>query len=315
MRRFKAVDVWLTARGYGIGVHYLPHRPIVSLLAGRQSRRGFTLIELLVVIAIIAILAAILFPVFAQAKAAAKKTTCLSQTKQISLGTLMYCGDYDDYEPLMEIGGPPQFAQSGDGPAPTILFTFWFGGVGLDLNNPSVGWQIVPNAGLLYPYMKSQAIMACPSATTPKNLDGGIQHAFNLGYGVNYNVIGPGPDMGGKGSATTTSMAAPAETILLSDAASAIEVPSLGLEPSFILQPPSSGGSPTMYGVHTQKCNVAWCDGHSKSASLSKRPSSYYNDAAVQGLCETNFMGDVMNAQYPYGSDWQDYYFRLDKPN
>jgi prepilin-type N-terminal cleavage/methylation domain-containing protein/prepilin-type processing-associated H-X9-DG protein len=57
---------------------------------------AFTLIELLVVIAIIAILAAILFPVFAQAKAAAKKTVCLSNLKQLGLGEVMYAGDFDD---------------------------------------------------------------------------------------------------------------------------------------------------------------------------------------------------------------------------
>ncbi|CAN5419307.1 hypothetical protein BH11ARM2_BH11ARM2_36960 [soil metagenome] len=59
-------------------------------------KRAFTLIELLVVIAIIAILAAILFPVFAQAKAAAKKTVCLSNTKQMNLSFLMYANDADD---------------------------------------------------------------------------------------------------------------------------------------------------------------------------------------------------------------------------
>jgi prepilin-type N-terminal cleavage/methylation domain-containing protein/prepilin-type processing-associated H-X9-DG protein len=63
------------------------------------SRKAFTLIELLVVIAIIAILAAILFPVFAQAKQAAKKTVDLSNQKQIGLGALMYSNDYDDYFP------------------------------------------------------------------------------------------------------------------------------------------------------------------------------------------------------------------------
>jgi len=61
--------------------------------------KGFTLIELLVVIAIIAILAAILFPVFAQAKLAAKKTTDVSNQKQIGLGALMYAGDNDDFFP------------------------------------------------------------------------------------------------------------------------------------------------------------------------------------------------------------------------
>jgi prepilin-type N-terminal cleavage/methylation domain-containing protein/prepilin-type processing-associated H-X9-DG protein len=65
-----------------------------------SKSRAFTLIELLVVIAIIAILAAILFPVFAQAKAAAKKTACLSNTKQIGLATMMYAQDADDMSPI-----------------------------------------------------------------------------------------------------------------------------------------------------------------------------------------------------------------------
>jgi len=66
-----------------------------------KKERAFTLIELLVVIAIIAILAAILFPVFAQAKEAAKKTSDLSNAKQHGLGIMMYAGDYDDYYPRM----------------------------------------------------------------------------------------------------------------------------------------------------------------------------------------------------------------------
>ena len=65
-------------------------------------KRAFTLIELLVVIAIIAILAAILFPVFAQAKAAAKKTSALSNQKQIGLALIMYMGDYDDTYPSQD---------------------------------------------------------------------------------------------------------------------------------------------------------------------------------------------------------------------
>jgi prepilin-type N-terminal cleavage/methylation domain-containing protein/prepilin-type processing-associated H-X9-DG protein len=63
---------------------------------GTMSRRGFTLIELLVVIAIIAILAAILFPVFARAREKARQTACLSNVKEISLGLLMYLQDYDE---------------------------------------------------------------------------------------------------------------------------------------------------------------------------------------------------------------------------
>ena len=64
-----------------------------------MKSKAFTLIELLVVIAIIAILAAILFPVFAQAKAAAKKTQCLSNNKQIGTSLMIYAADYDDYFP------------------------------------------------------------------------------------------------------------------------------------------------------------------------------------------------------------------------
>jgi prepilin-type N-terminal cleavage/methylation domain-containing protein len=70
-----------------------------TALPGENMRKAFTLIELLVVIAIIAILAAILFPVFAQAKGAAKKTVATSNQKQLALGILMYSIDYDDMWP------------------------------------------------------------------------------------------------------------------------------------------------------------------------------------------------------------------------
>jgi prepilin-type N-terminal cleavage/methylation domain-containing protein/prepilin-type processing-associated H-X9-DG protein len=79
----------------------------------KRGQRAFTLIELLVVIAIIAILAAILFPVFAQAKAAAKKTADLSNMKQIELGTLMYTNDYDDHYMVADMN-----------PGPTINYAF-----------------------------------------------------------------------------------------------------------------------------------------------------------------------------------------------
>ena len=75
-------------------------------------RRGFTLIELLVVIAIIAILAAILFPVFARAREKARQSTCLSNIKQISLGNLMYTQDYDEMTVIFSqgpSGGNPQW--------------------------------------------------------------------------------------------------------------------------------------------------------------------------------------------------------------
>src|SRR5882672_9450293 len=72
------------------------------------SRKSFTLIELLVVIAIIAILAAILFPVFAQARESARKISCLSNMKQLTLGWLMYVQDYDEANPMTaQLDGDP----------------------------------------------------------------------------------------------------------------------------------------------------------------------------------------------------------------
>jgi len=69
------------------------------MVCGRPRREGFTLIELLVVIAIIAILAAILFPVFAQAREKARQTSCTSNLKQLGTAMMMYAHDYDESYP------------------------------------------------------------------------------------------------------------------------------------------------------------------------------------------------------------------------
>ena len=101
----------------------------------RRAARAFTLIELLVVIAIIAILAAILFPVFAQAREKARQTACLSNLRQVGLGLQMYTQDYDETLPP---------ANEAD-----------------DFANP----KAPPNfLGSILPYARSRAIFACPSS-------------------------------------------------------------------------------------------------------------------------------------------------------
>jgi prepilin-type N-terminal cleavage/methylation domain-containing protein/prepilin-type processing-associated H-X9-DG protein len=103
----------------------------------RHRSPGFTLIELLVVIAIIAILAAILFPVFAQAREKARMTACLSNMKQVGMGLSMYTSDYDDTLPL--------------GKGTDVV----------DFGEPNAA----PNyLGSIIPYTKNRAIFVCPSA-------------------------------------------------------------------------------------------------------------------------------------------------------
>ena len=111
-------------------------------------KKAFTLIELLVVIAIIAILAAILFPVFAQAKAAAKTTACMSNMKQMGLALQMYVGDYDD---LMIFRSNWAYSRSGN---TTIL------GAGDSFNN--YRWW-----NLFAPYTKNNQILKCPADPIP----------------------------------------------------------------------------------------------------------------------------------------------------
>ena len=112
-----------------------------------MSRRpnAFTLIELLVVIAIIAILAAILFPVFAKAREKARQTSCLSNLKQLGLAVMQYCQDYDETYPISY-----QDAAGGPGTASQIPLTW-------------------PNR--IQTYIKSTQLYGCPSDSRPPNVD------------------------------------------------------------------------------------------------------------------------------------------------
>ncbi len=130
-------------------------------------RRGFTLIELLVVIAIIAILAAILFPVFAQAREKARQTACLSNTKQIALGLNMYVQDYDETFFNLPWPGPGGY----DGQTPSLR-VFW--------------------TEALMPYIKNQDIFRCPSMGDAFHTGTYNYPAVNyvVNYGLNEPILG-----------------------------------------------------------------------------------------------------------------------------
>lgn len=130
-----------------------------------MNRRAFTLIELLVVIAIIAILAAILFPVFAQAKEAAKQTQCVSNTKQTALAAMMYATDYDDVLPRHDNNGSCLYRPTECGVTANTPdwgdFTFPAGG------NAQTG-EPVMYFGAIEPYHKNVQMSICSSMGNTK---------------------------------------------------------------------------------------------------------------------------------------------------
>lgn len=128
-----------------------------------MRRTGFTLIELLVVIAIIAILAAILFPVFARAREKAKQSSCLSNMKQIGLAVLSYAQDYDEFL-VRDCGYRTPTEVLDDVPD---VYAYWWQG--------------------LEPYMKNLQIMACPSESTRRVYSGGqSDNRYDIDYTINW---------------------------------------------------------------------------------------------------------------------------------
>lgn len=176
-----------------------------------MKQRGFTLIELLVVIAIIAILAAILFPVFAQARAKARQTSCTSNVKQLSLGVMMYLQDYDETFPYWNWGD----SYGGGSKTPNHFESFW--------------------ANAIYPYVKNGQVYACPSSndqsTVRQNLlwawlskaqipTSGIQTALldvPIGYGISEPLESGNVCGASSSGCTQASLATPANTLVVAD--------------------------------------------------------------------------------------------------
>jgi prepilin-type N-terminal cleavage/methylation domain-containing protein/prepilin-type processing-associated H-X9-DG protein len=164
---------------------------------------AFTLIELLVVIAIIAILAAILFPVFAQAREKARQASCQSNLRQLGLATLIYLQDYDETYPLAQYGIDANQIQ------------YWFGLGRRD--NGVVTYD--KTRSLLWPYMKNGQIQKCPSWAG--------RNRFGDGNGYGYNWLYIGSDLGLtydysrwpslRNPATEAALSAPAEKTLFAD--------------------------------------------------------------------------------------------------
>ena len=218
----------------------------------KGQRRGFTLIELLVVIAIIAILAAILFPVFAKARERAKATTCINNEKQIGIALTQYASDYDENFPPERI--PPNWG----------------------LGSPT--WK-----DALDPLIKSKDVWVCPSnqfawAVTKSpfgvNKLGDECGRFPRSYAYNGEIFYKNPSFQNKGVPLST-FKSPAGTILFVESRSSYsDMPANGGGPgfrSFILQtipgiPATAGGM----NAHSGRVNFIFADTHVQAMELYK---------------------------------------------
>jgi len=206
-------------------------------------RRGFTLIELLVVIAIIAILAAILFPVFARAREKARQSSCLSNLKQIGLGALMYAQDYDE-----------RFTIPVACPSVTNCFVW----------SEATGQQYRP----LNPYIKNQQIWQCPSTNDDPNL--------SYGWNRSLDGWGNGGKLGACQKPAETVMFAdhrPNVTYRWSGGWLASNETCCGGQGNDTVYPH------WLNPAHNGGCNIALVDGHAKWYALNKfRPQDDLNN-------------------------------------
>ena len=195
----------------------------------RNARRGFTLIELLVVIAIIAILAAILFPVFAKAREKARQTMCLSNLKQISMGWVMYATDYD--------GKMPGFTTCGTGPGCSYL-----------------------NAKVV-PYLSNKNVFNCPSAPRTQYA---IDSYGNTHYGAMYDLTGVRKCMIMASPMGLDDFPSVSNTILLAESRYFYDPYWNDYGMGVDLIPVSGPWGYLRLGVHNGGSNFGFADGHAK---------------------------------------------------
>jgi prepilin-type N-terminal cleavage/methylation domain-containing protein/prepilin-type processing-associated H-X9-DG protein len=232
-----------------------------------RQRFGFTLIELLVVIAIIAILAAILFPVFAQAREKARQSSCASNLRQIGMAGLMYAQDYDETLPVYTYD----------------YKTYW---VGYKANSVTL---MDKSQGLITPYIKSGDIQRCPSYTGGENLGG-------TGYGINSQLTFNKSTCCTAVPAALGELSQPSDTIFFGEAGIP-DFPVKGMVGETIqIDPLFFGGSTTIDFRHQRFSNFVFCDGHIK-------PVKQETFAALLPVAEQNaalkikFYGDKLMAR------------------